>query len=112
MEIIQLDSIKAYNDLYGLPTFHPLITVVDMNKARKTVNHVKMNYGIYALFIKHGVNCTLRYGRQKYDYQKGTVVSFAPGQTVQVDIIDEEQPVDVTGLIFHPDLIYGTPLAV
>ena len=84
MEIIQLDSIKAYNDLYGLPTFHPLITVVDMNKARKTVNHVKMNYGIYALFIKHGVNCTLRYGRQKYDYQKGTVVSFAPGQTVQV----------------------------
>ena len=46
MEIIQLDSIKAYNDLYGLPTFHPLITVVDMNKARKTVNHVKMNYGI------------------------------------------------------------------
>lgn len=111
MEIIQLDSIKAYNDLYGLPTFHPLITVVDMNKARKTVNHVKMNYGIYALFIKHGVNCTLRYGRQKYDYQKGTVVSFAPGQTVQVDIIDEEQPVDVTGLIFHPDLIYGTPLA-
>lgn len=111
MEIIQLDSIKVYNDLYGLPTFHPLITVVDMNKARKTVNHVKMNYGIYALFIKHGVNCTLRYGRQKYDYQKGTVVSFAPGQTVQVDIIDEEQPVDVTGLIFHPDLIYGTPLA-
>ncbi len=111
MEIIQLDSIKAYNDLYGLPTFHPLITVVDMNKARKSANHVKMNYGIYALFIKHGVNCTLRYGRQKYDYQKGTVVSFAPGQTVQVDIIDEEQPVDVTGLIFHPDLIYGTPLA-
>ena len=38
-------------------------------------------------------------------------MSFAPGQTVQVDIIDEEQPVDVTGLIFHPDLIYGTPLA-
>ncbi|MDO4165324.1 MAG: helix-turn-helix transcriptional regulator [Bacteroides sp.] len=109
-EIIQLDSIKAYNDLYGLETKHPLITVVDLRKATQMANHVKMNYGVYALFIKHGVGCTLRYGRQKYDYQEGTVVSFAPGQLVQVEMEDEELSKEVSGLIFHPDLIYSTPL--
>ena len=110
-EIIELDSIKAYNELYGLPTLHPLVTVVDLTKARQMANHVRMNYGVYALFIKHGISCKLRYGRQDYDYQKGTVVSFAPGQLVQVDIEDEEMSQDVSGLLFHPDLIYGTSLA-
>lgn len=110
-EIIQLDNINAYNELYGLQTLHPLVTVVDLTKARHMANHVKMNYGVYALFIKHGVGCTLRYGRQKYDYQAGTVVSFAPGQLVQVDMEDEEVRQDVSGLLFHPDLIYGSSLA-
>lgn len=110
-EIIELDSIKTYNELYGLPTLHPLVTVVDLTKARQMANHVRMNYGLYALFIKHGIGCKLRYGRQDYDYQKGTVVSFAPGQLVQVDIEDEEMSRDVSGLIFHPDLIYGSSLA-
>lgn len=110
-EIIQIDSIKAYNDLYGLPTKHPLVTVVDLTKAIRMANHVKMNYGVYALFIKHSVSCILRYGRQNYDYQAGTVVSFAPGQLVQVDLQEEETGKDVSGLIFHPDLIYGSSLA-
>lgn len=110
-EIIQLDSIKVYNELYGLQTKHPLVTVVDLTKAERMVNHVKFNYGVYALFIKHGIGCTLRYGRQNYDYQEGTVVSFAPGQMVQVEMIDEEVRPKVSGLIFHPDLIYGSSLA-
>lgn len=66
-EIVQLDSIKAYNELYGLQTYHPLVTVVDLTKAKRMANHVKMNYSIYALFIKHGIGCSLRYGRQNYD---------------------------------------------
>lgn len=110
-EIIQLDSIKTYNELYGLSTVHPLVAVVDLRKALHMVNHVKMHYGVYALFIKHGIGCTLRYGRQNYDYQEGMVVSFAPGQLVQVDYETEELRKDVSGLIFHPDLIFGTSLA-
>ena len=109
--IIQLDSIKTYNELYGLPTFQPLVTVVDLRTVRHMVNHAKMHYGVYALFIKHGIGCTLRYGRQNYDYQEGTVVSFAPGQLVQVDYEEETLSKDVSGLIFHPDLIFGTSLA-
>ncbi len=110
-DIIRLDSIDAYNKLYGLPTLHPLATVIDLTKATRTVNHIKMNYGVYALYLKNGINCTLKYGRQYYDYQEGTIVSFAPGQLVGVDMEQEELHPEVYGLMFHPDLIYGTELA-
>jgi len=108
---IYLDSIDTYNKLYGLPTHHPLVTVVDLKKARKAVNHVTMSYGVYALFLKNGVNCSIRYGRRNYDYQEGTVVSFSPGQVIDVDDPETILAPDVVGLMFHPDLIYGTPLA-
>lgn len=69
-ERINLNSIDAYNKLYGLQTLHPLVTVIDLKKAKKVVNHVSLSYGVYALFLKNGVNCSIRYGRRSYDYQE------------------------------------------
>ena len=111
--IINIDSIDAYNKLFGLPTTHPLVSVVDLKHAKSIVNHVRINYGVYALFLKNGVQCSIKYGRRQYDYQEGTVVSFSPGQIIDIDMDDNEVTAtpDVIGLIFHPDLIYGTPLA-
>ena len=109
-EIIQLNSVDVYDKMYGLKTLHSLVSVVDLRKATRVVNHVKMNYGVYALFLKNGTNCTLKYGRRYYDYQEGTIVSFAPGQLVGVDSDEDEISPEVYGLIFHPDLIYGTAL--
>ena len=109
--LVRLDSIDAYNKLYGLETKHPLVTVIDLSEATKVVNHVRMDYGVYALFLKNGANCTLKYGRQSYDYQEGTVVSFSPGQLVGVDTDVDEIAPDVIGLMFHPDLLHRTPLA-
>lgn len=110
-DIIQLDSIEKYCSLHGLPMRHPLVAVVDMHEATRMPDHVQLRYGLYALFIKHGMGCAIHYGRQPYDYQEGTVVSFAPGRTVEVRITDPKASRDVEGLIFHPDLILGTPLA-
>lgn len=109
--IVRIDSIDAYNKLYGLETKHPLVTVIDLTKATKVVNHVRMDYDVYALFLKNGTNCTLKYGRQPYDYQEGTVVSFSPGQLIGVDTETDEIAPDVIGLMFHPDLLHKTPLA-
>lgn len=109
-DIIQLNSIDAYNKLYGLPTLHPLVTVADLTQATRIVNHIRMNYGVYALFLKQGVNCTLKYGRRYYDYQEGTIVSFAPGQLIGVEMEQEVMKPEVYGLLFHPDLIHGTAL--
>jgi hypothetical protein len=108
---IKLDSIDAYNKLYGLETHHPLVTVLDLKQAKLPVNHITMDYGVYALYLKIGVNCSIKYGRKNHDYQEGTVVSFSPGQVIDVEMERDELAHDVIGLIFHPDLIYGTPLA-
>lgn len=109
--IVKLDSIDAYNKLYGLKTMHPLVSVIDLKTATKVVNHVRMSYEVYALFLKNGTKCSIKYGRRQYDYQEGTVVSFSPGQLIDVEMAEDEFAPDVVGLMFHPDLIYGTPLA-
>lgn len=110
-EIFSLDSIDKYVNLYGLEPQHPLVAVVDLKNATKVVNDMRIKYGLYALFLKNGVNCSIKYGRRYYDYQEGTIVSFSPGQLIEVAV---QQPVlapDVIGLLFHPDIVFGTPLA-
>ena len=82
--IIQIDSIDAYNKLYGWETLHPLVTIVNHTETVAALNHSRLNYSLYALFLKQGDGCSIRYGREKYDYQEGTVVSFKPGQVVEV----------------------------
>ena len=53
--IIQIDSIDAYNKLYGWETLHPLVTVVNhANPMACNLNHSRLNYGLYALFLKQG----------------------------------------------------------
>ena len=80
---IQIDSVDAYNKLYGWETLHPLVTVVNhANPMASDLNHSRLrstlvallakNYGLYALFLKQGDGCSIRYGREKYDLLYGT----------------------------------------
>ena len=109
--IIQIDSVDTYNKMYGWETLHPLITVVNHKLPLERLNHSRLNYSLYALFLKQGEGCSIRYGREKYDYQAGTMVCFKPGQVVAVEW-DDSRPMPASrGLLFHPDLIYGTPLS-
>ncbi len=110
-ETVNLDSVDAYNKLYGMKTSHPLVTVIDLKKATRRFENIRLNYGVYAVFLKNNASCRLQYGREYYDYQEGTVVSFAPGQVIDVESSGETVAPDVVGLMFHPDLICSTPLA-
>lgn len=109
-KVVKLDHVDQYNSLYGLETLHPLVSVVDLTKATHSVNHVQMTYGLYALFLKGTKSCDIKYGRKNYDYQEGTIVCFAPGQSASVEMIEEEVKPEVFGIVFHPDLIRGTSL--
>ena len=108
-KIIKLDTIDRYNELFGLETLHPLVSVVDLSKATKFPTHFTLNYGLYALFLKETRCGDIRYGRQIYDYKEGTVTSFAPGQVVETEITDGIK-LNAHGILFHPDLIKGTSL--
>lgn len=112
--IIHLDNIDAYNKLYGYETKHPLVTVIDFDAVVKNElpEQCTLYYGLYALFLKQTFCGDITYGRQPYDYQEGTVVSFAPGQVVKCSRRpgDKSKPKPCVGLLFHPDLIRGTEL--
>ena len=111
MEKVYFNSIATYNKLYGLPTKHPLVATVDLREAANYANHIEMEGEIYSLFLKNTPYCRLKYGRKSYDFEAGTVVSIAPGQRVIVDLATEDISLDAIGIIFHPDLFFGTSLS-
>lgn len=108
-EIQKLDSIYEYNQMVGVETLHPLVSVIDWSKC-KPMRHGRHMLGFYAVFLKE-VKCgDLIYGRQKYDYQEGTVVCVGPGQVVGVEDNGEVFQPKGYALLFSPDLIHGTSL--
>lgn len=110
-EQISFWSVDQYNKTYGFETKHPLVSVVDLRGTDPTrfPLEASYSYGVYALFLKQTYCGDITYGRQPYDYQEGTVTSFAPGQVVHVKHIEGFKP-NALGLVFHPDLIRGTSL--
>lgn len=106
-----IDSIESYNNYFGFETQHPLVAVVDLRKAKPESFPMEAayDYRVYALFLKQTYCGDITYGRQPYDYQEGTVTSFAPGQVVHVKHMPHFEP-NARGLLFHPDLMRGTSL--
>lgn len=108
-EIIKLDNVAQYNLMRGVETLHPLITVLDLSKA-KPMPAKTFNFGLYAVYLKE-LNCgELKYGRNQYDYQEGTLVFIAPGQILGVQPNVKTFEPKGWALLFHPDLIKGTSL--
>ena len=110
MEIIKADTIEQYNRFFGFQTRHPLVDVVHFDRSENHTEH-KMTFGFYALFLKKTVGCTINYGKTKYDYDDETVVCFAPGQTIGVQLIEDGPVPEADALLFHPDFLLRTPLA-
>ncbi len=106
---IRFETISDYNAFNNNETLHPLVSVVDMSKAdpRQSSN---MYFGFYTIFLKDVVCGDLRYGKNTYDYQEGTLVFIGAGQFVSVDNNGETYVPKGYALVFHPDLIHGTTL--
>ena len=96
-KILNLDNVDQYNSLYGLETLNPLVSVIDLNKATRQMDYVHWNYGVYALYLKLEKACDIKYGRRSYDYQEGTVVCFAPGQTTETTLTTDRVQLNVLG---------------
>lgn len=109
-QAFNFETLKEYNDFNQHETLHPLVSVIDFSKAN-TRTGSRMNFELYCIFLKD-VKCgDLKYGRHYYDYQEGTLVFISPGQVIDVENkVDIYQPMG-HALVFHPDLIRGTPLA-
>lgn len=108
-EIRRFDTISQYNAFNNHETLHPLVTVIDFSKAapRKLT---RMYFGFYLVLLKDVVCGDLRYGKNTYDYQEGTLVFIGPGQIIDAVNKNEMYQPKGYGVVFHPDLIHGTSL--
>lgn len=107
--ISNIKTVSEYNDLLGVETLHPLVSVIDLSKV-DPINNMRLIFDFYVVFLKEDKNCDLLYGRQRYDYQKGSIVSLAPGQVIGTEDTGEKFQPKGWALCFHPDLIRGTTL--
>lgn len=108
-EILNIATITEYDDMLGVETLHPLVSVIDLSKAHP-MRHMRHTFGFYTIFLKNEKNCDLIYGRQRYDYQKGSVVCLAPGQVIGIEDTGEVFQPRGYALCFDPELIRGTSL--
>jgi AraC-like DNA-binding protein len=52
----------------------------------------------------------MHYGGKPYDYDEGTLVFMAPGQTIELSGFDPDYVPKGYAILFHPDLLIGTEL--
>lgn len=108
-KLIKIESVAQFNRDRGQATLHPLASVLDQTFS-KPVKEGRYISELYIIFLKD-VKCgELRYGRNNYDYEEGTLLFIAPNQVFGFD--ENGKTVQPTGwaLVFHPDLIRGTHL--
>ena len=110
MDIITADTIQQYNQFFGVKTMHPQIGIIHFDRSENQPTH-KMTFGFYALYLVKTVGITMDYGKTKYDFDDGTVICLAPGQTIGVHRMPGGPVPVAIGLMFHPDLLHDTALA-
>ena len=108
-KIQKVKNVSDYSRYVGAADGHPWVCVIDFAKV-SPVRHCLNNYSVYGIFFHDEADIDLEYGCGKYDYKKGTVICVAPGQIGGKE--DNGERVNLTGwaLLFHPDLLHGTPL--
>jgi hypothetical protein len=99
----------VYNQIRAVENLHTLISLIDLSKARPMPAQT-FNFKLYAVFLKELKCGELKYGRNNYDYQEGTLVFIAPGQIVVVQPKVKSFEPKGWALLFHPELIKGTAL--
>lgn len=110
--IKHIPSVKEAHAVMGLPSpLHPLITIIDhaATSNYEAAPHEKMMFGLYNITIKKSFKGILKYGKNHYDFDDGTMSFIAPNQVISVDG-DAERNSDGWSLLFHPDLIRQYPL--
>ena len=79
-----MESLQDYNEILGMETLPPLVSVVDMSELPE-IRHSLKRFGFYCVILKQ-LDCgSLLYGRNRYDYREGTLGCVAPGQVAGAD---------------------------
>lgn len=112
-KLIRFISISESHKAFGLPApQHPLISLVHFNKNNPFNTEMAPIYDILSFykitFITRNKG-RLKYGRNYYDYNEGSMLFLAPNQLVGSTDYNSETYCYI--LLIHPDFLLGYPLA-
>ncbi|WP_343534890.1 helix-turn-helix transcriptional regulator [Pedobacter sp.] len=111
--IIHLETISEINRFVqqgGVK--HPMVAIIDFSKVDEYLEvGTRISCGFYSIMFKNYCINHMKYGRQQYDFQEGSLICIAPRQVVELDSeIEKRDDMMGWGLFFHPDLVRGTSL--
>lgn len=112
LSIKKIKSVKELHSFMGLPSpLNPLLTIIDHSQIKNTNQPAqqKLILDFYNISIKRSFKGKLKYGKNQYDFDEGTMSFIAPNQIISVDS-EENRNQDGWSLLFHPDLIRQYPL--
>ena len=112
-EIIRIKSISEVHDFYGFEKpKHPLVSVLPIDERMTNFDYGDSSYvfDFYQISLKEGIRGTLRYGRNSYDFQEGTMTFIKPNQVVKVENSGDYEGGKGWTILFHPDLIRKSEL--
>ena len=103
-------TVQDFNELKGVNTLHPLISLIDQSKALP-IKAKNYKIDLFMVFLKESWCADIIYGRKSYDYQDGSMMFMGPGQEFGLEYKDlpKTKP-NGYALIFHKDLLEGTSL--
>ena len=105
--IKRISSAKELHSLMRLPgPLNPLITIIDHSNTAgyHQSKNEKLLLDLYNISIKRSFKGKLKYGKNNYDFDDGTMSFIAPNQIISVDN-QEDRNNNGWSLLFHSDLI-------
>lgn len=112
-DMMKIETISQVHEMLGLDKpKHPLVSVIRVDRAlhEQEIPTASFVLGFYIISFKAGACGELRYGRNRYDFQEGTILFMKPGQVLTFEPNDDEFVDGGWTLIFHPDLIRKSEL--
>ncbi|MDJ1471893.1 helix-turn-helix domain-containing protein [Xanthocytophaga flava] len=113
-----INSISHFHRLLSLPEpLYPLMSVIRVENIQLTEEFSSENFlfNFYSVSLKRDVQAKIKYGQQYFDFDKGVMSFIAPKQIQSVEVMDlaleSQQSGKGYALLFHPDFLYGHPLA-
>ena len=111
-QIIKINTVEEFTEKFGFPSSgHPLLSVNRLAGLNYTLPPKQTTqFNLYSIVFKQGVKGTSLYGWREYDFSKGQMNFFAPGQIMQWDETVDHSRSSGWLLVFHPDFIRKYPL--
>lgn len=108
-KILKVETPSDLITYMGGESRHPLVGIIDFDEVSPIPSSLN-DYGVYGIFMHSEVRNDLTYGRGSFGGASGSLICVAPGQIGGREDIGDLIDIDGWALLFHPDLLIGTPL--